>query len=1276
MKTIGKFRLLGLIPLAILPLLLFQLTPSQGETAEDEKITPLTGYRFVSDRAFDPLPTEPKEGATVTVNGIAPPVPAEETPAPYGADELFPVDLPPAKPKSAASLSPETTPGTQPIVETNSPSPESVPAAKNDTAPPKAAATTAATTAATEPQASRPQTVTADAQRTPPNTDESLVFPLTLEIPGYDPNAIPTETAPAASASSQSGSMDYRNQVDSVEPMLKISSPSVVGVGATLAGSQSDIYMDALVPFWQSRSDYVHTIAFFVPRIATTEDIMTTASLGLGIRTLHGEGSFMGGDFPWIFGANVFYDFTHAVSNNDYNQVGAGIEWMSPFLDLRVNGYLPESTENKVDETSRTSSSTSSSTTSSTSYGSLYARDHSVYQPFTTTTTTNFQRTTTTQFFEQYERALQGFDGEAGILLPEKYTLFPVRFYGGFYSFDNPYGDDIVGPKARIEARPFSFLLLDASWYQDEELLGSTWYLGARASMTIGGGPVPPVTSKPLHDTTEGPKTEAYNPYASFQSRLVERIPRNYQAVLTTSPFLENIGRRQISVSRYSTSSETSGQITVASRLIFVNAARGSATGNGTWQNPQITIQGGADLAIANLGSSGQIWTVWTQGGVGPYNEDITVTDSVRFTSSSIPITGRGGQTFGGTGDGPIVQGGFLFGSLPGTPTSPSIPVGSVQGYEITGGHSAASFAGITFVNVEVANASRNRIDTIGGTGIEVVNTGTTATSGTFASNGIFNTGGDAIHFDLADDSESRYTVADSGFENLTGNGVRIDATDSATYDITVARSGASGLANAGIFLNAEDDSSGSLTVSNSTFDGGGVDVETTENAEATLAVSGTLFENDPNNVFTLTATDSSSLTSSIRNNVLEDNQSALDLEVTGTAVTDTTFSGNSVTNSTNNAVVGRFEGTGTQDFTVTGNEISSIDGDAITARSISGTVNTTVSNNTIDTATNRAIVLRASQGSTMKATVSGNGTSNTSNGGILIRASGSSSMDATASNNVVAKSGDYGIQVQGANASNASVILSGNTIRETVSAAINILGSNNALVAVLAQANAITDSTTTGIQADASNRSLVSLTASNNNITNTTQEGILFTGRDNSSSRFEARSNLIASTGNASGIRTSFFGNHDTEVIIATNLIGPSAQQGVQIDTSDNTTADFTLQGNRINDSSQDAIRMTLYSTEDQTVALYENNLQRNGARGINLITQGPKEVSIYNNTIGTTGGAAVRARMESGGLTLRGASLGNNVYNDATPVPFDDSGTAPYTGGDGVMINNVIYP
>ncbi|MEM0965191.1 MAG: inverse autotransporter beta domain-containing protein [Verrucomicrobiota bacterium] len=1333
MKTFGKYSFSCLAVSALVLSIIFQIAAkseepdvesaskskgSDTETIESEESpSPLTGYRFVSDRVFDPLTGISAEEQSPEVEELRPvatveTVPNDATPsslsnrsetAPHDVAVQFPAILP-------TEVAVQSNTSSVPAEFSEAPSPEHVETTAGESAgfSDIASASEDRPTFLLQPEkplgtdgvidtaAGFPAPPTADSVGTSPegvepsilaelgdrevsaDRDESILFPLTLEIPGFDPSAIPSATLKEpvpAETTVQTANMDRQNEVPASNPLLKHSSPAVVGVGATLADSNSDIYIDALVPFYQIGNESYRTIFFVAPRLADGEDI-NNGSVGLGVRSLHGQGTFLGDSFPWIMGANVFYDFTRSSRDFDYNQFGAGLEWMSPFLDLRINAYFPEDTENQIAETSSSRTSSNSSTTSTTTFEQPFATGFTVVQPFTTTETTITRRTTTTRFFEQYERALEGFDGEAGILIPDNLTLFPIRIYGGFYSFDNPFGEDISGPKARIEARPFSFLLLDASWYQDEELLGSTWFLGARARMTIGGGPASPESSKPLHDATEGPKLEAYNPYASFQSRLVERIPRNYRSVIIDSPFIEDEARRQVSVSSFSTTTSITGSNLLASRLIFVDASRGSISGAGTFENPLNSIQSGADLAIANLGASGRIWTVWTQGGVGPYNENVTVTDSVRFISNAIPIQGQGGGVFGGTFPGPVVNGGFLFGSFPASAASPIIPEGSVRGYEITGGHTAASFAGITFVNVENAVASSNRIDTIGGTGIQVINRGTISGRGTFASNGIFNAGNHGIHFDFADSAEGTYEVSDSGFENLGGNAVRIHATDSASFDVTVTRTGASGLANSGLFVSADSTASGTANLANSSIDGGGVDTAASGSSNIALKVSGTRFENDPDSVFTLAVSDSAELVSEMRNNVLESNQSALSLQVSNSAASDTHFSQNSVNNSTTNAVSIAFEATNTQTLEVSGNEISATDGTAIFINATAGSAEVIANNNTIDTATNNGFHIRSGGTASVTASLSGNGTSNTSDGGFLIRSAGTGNLSATLVNNVTSNSGTYGARLRAANNSNASIEVTGNTFAQTVAAAIELVGLNNGVLSVVANSNVISDTGIAGIFANAESGSIVNLTAENNNISSTTEEGILFTGSDNSSSRFEARGNLISSTGNASGIRGSYLDDHDAVIQIQNNQIGPVAQQGVQIETSDSTTASILLSGNTISDTSQDGIRMTLFSTEDQSAVVTSNSLARLGANAINVSTQGPKEVTIDSNFIQTTGAAAVRAEMQSAGLIFSGASLGNNVYVDATPVPFNDAGTAPFTGGDGILINTIAYP
>ncbi len=1277
-----------LLSVCLLPLLLASDRPSDGED-NGTKPSPLSGYRFVPDRAFDllsseeaePAPPEPVEAEPEIPVPVAPPPPVVPVNEPADFEELFPTiveDTPPAPAEAPVEPDPPSRTPVEsvlplieetPPVERPTPPPDDpdVPEPDPDAAPPPVATD--------DPRPEEALPALTGPREAPPRPGEELTFPLTLEIPEPPPDERPPEggaSAPRSETAPATGG-GGRDGTSPVFPVLKGSAPAVVGIGATL-GDNSDIYLDALVPFWQTGNDAYRTIFFLAPRITGTEEETNSGSLGLGIRSLRGEGALSGKSFPWIIGANVFYDFTRSSNDFDYNQFGAGIEWMSPLVDLRVNAYFPDGGRNQVAETSSTSSTTSTSTTSRTTFGQPFPTGHTVVQPFTVRNTTQFRRTTTTRFFEKHEEALQGFDGEAGLLLPADLTFIPVRVYGGYYSFDNPFGSDITGPKARVEARPFSFLLLDASWYQDEELLGSNWFLGARASVRIGGGRTPPSSSKPLHDTKAGPKEAAYNPYGDFHRRLLERIPRNYRAVLVESPFLENAARRQSRTSTSSRTSTTTGTEIIASDIVFVDGSRGGGGAGGTWEAPRNTIQGGADLAVARLGSTGRIWTVWTQGGAGPYSESVTVTDSVRFISNAVAIAGKDGFSFGGLTPEPVVQGGFLFGTLPASPAPPRIPVGSVRGYSITGGHAAAGFTGVTFVNVGQATASNNRIDTVGGSGIAVIQRGDTSSTGTFASNQISNTLGHAVHFDLADTASGNHSVTDSTFRDIGGNGVRVDATDSATHDISLARSSASGLSESALFLQADANTSGSLGAANSIFDGGGADTALSGNARATLTVSGSRFVNDPGPVFDLTLSDSARQVADLRNNVLDQNQSALGLEVTGAAVSETTFAGNAVSNSTADAVVAGFSGTGAQTFTASGNEFSATDGTAVFVSATGGTADVSVANNTIDTAIDNGIHLLSTGAATVTALVTGNGVSNSSAGSALIRATVGGNLTATVSNNVFETSGTHGLRVQSVDDANLSAVIQGNTVRQTLAAGIELLARNNSLLAVLAQANSVSDTGSTGIGADADGGSLLNLTAEGNNISDTTSEGILISGRDNSSSRFEARGNTISTSRNASGIRSSFLDAHATVVRIANNRIGPVARQGVEIATSDDSMADIEVTGNLLADTARDGIRMTLFSTENQSALVRGNRLQRTGANAVNATTQGGKGVTVFDNTIGTTGGAAVRVDMQSGGLVLGGESDGDNLYTDLTPLPFDNAGLPP--AGAGIRINGIVYP
>lgn len=57
------------------------------------------------------------------------------------------------------------------------------------------------------------------------------------------------------------------------------------------------------------------------------------ASSGFGLRTLSLCDS--------VFGFNMYYDYIRGESKHNYNQVGAGLEWLNSCYEIRVNGYLP-----------------------------------------------------------------------------------------------------------------------------------------------------------------------------------------------------------------------------------------------------------------------------------------------------------------------------------------------------------------------------------------------------------------------------------------------------------------------------------------------------------------------------------------------------------------------------------------------------------------------------------------------------------------------------------------------------------------------------------------------------------------------------------------------------------------------------------------------------------------------------------------------------------------------------------------------------------------------
>jgi len=221
-----------------------------------------------------------------------------------------------------------------------------------------------------------------------------------------------------------------------------------------------------------------------------------------------------------IIGSNFFYDYNSSIRGNGYGGVGTGMEVLTPNFEMRFNYYWPDSRQPHIGKassstrnrstrenlgTTRTVAAsgppTSTSTASSTSQ-SVNLGGGTLTTTTTTTTTTTRQnfletftsRTRNSQFSNSrtvipgQEAAMQGFDVEAGVspeFLPDWMNLWG---FIGYYDFQNPFGQDSAGFKARAEWRFNEHLCLESTYYENAfSNIGGNWYGGIRMSCTLDG---------------------------------------------------------------------------------------------------------------------------------------------------------------------------------------------------------------------------------------------------------------------------------------------------------------------------------------------------------------------------------------------------------------------------------------------------------------------------------------------------------------------------------------------------------------------------------------------------------------------------------------------------------------------------------------------------------------------------------------------------------------------------------------------------------------------
>lgn len=222
-----------------------------------------------------------------------------------------------------------------------------------------------------------------------------------------------------------------------------------ITLGARFSEHATGGYLDSITGLWTSQSR--NSFLFLNSRYHYEDTDQFISALGLGFRQMVFDGRA-------IIGANAYWDAIHSAQNNDFNQLGLGVEVLTTWVDFRFNYYLPENDQYEIGRSSRSSTSSS--------FGPAGLRE-----------------VTTTEHFRRYEAGLEGFNTEIGFLVPGVERFADVRLYAGYYHYDNPFGDDYDGFKGRVEARVLRGVTFDVEYWDDEALNGGHWTGGVRVSL-------------------------------------------------------------------------------------------------------------------------------------------------------------------------------------------------------------------------------------------------------------------------------------------------------------------------------------------------------------------------------------------------------------------------------------------------------------------------------------------------------------------------------------------------------------------------------------------------------------------------------------------------------------------------------------------------------------------------------------------------------------------------------------------------------------------------
>jgi hypothetical protein len=408
--------------------------------------------------------------------------------------------------------------------------------------------------------------------------------------------------------------------------------PGRTSFGIRFGDKLAEGYLDWIQPL----ASGTNNLLFFNPRFGLGDEGANELNVGLGYRQLLGGRGLVGG--------NVYFDSRRTQHDNRFSQVGAGLEFLSTWVDARGNYYWPVDDSQLAASEVREGTQVAVTEKTTLTYGTWsdpYAQGNQIRQDVQVKVDTAVETATTTtrKTFEDWESARKGYDAELGLLVPlfgaaSAQSARPLRVFAGYYHFEDDFGAKIAGPKGRLEWRAFPFLTFDLELYQDKELYGSKAIAAARLHTPFDLGAL-------LQGKNPFP---AAAPATGLASRLNEQVMRDVRVQTDKSGFAENQSKRKITVDTVvdRTNKYVQQQYVLLNDVVFVDGDNGvDPTQLGTAEHPFSVIQVGANNVFGQK-------NLYVYAIDGSYPENVVLQEGTTMVGQGTPIVGMGGKVYGG----------------------------------------------------------------------------------------------------------------------------------------------------------------------------------------------------------------------------------------------------------------------------------------------------------------------------------------------------------------------------------------------------------------------------------------------------------------------------------------------------------------------------------------------------------------------------------------------------------------------------------------------------